>query len=232
MSKLDSKSVSLVSQLRQQLSTGSFTEAESCALMILLREVSSLTNHTSLRWIADSIAHRRRDKSDIFYEVVVAMGVSHETPPTLAKELKRLDVAAREDAEQRIGSGVQSFLRDGASEGPLLPDGTFFSALNAVLKSIDVKPFEDGLRDIMDLFAVSILHGVSFGACKEIARTAVIYSGGHFAAIIGRCGKPSLRLTLIRARDPRANNSTESQIWNSEPMLVTFSNWLVEVSTV
>lgn len=232
MPKPDSKILSLVSQLRQQLSTGSFTEAEFCALMILLREVSSLRNHTSLRWIADSLAHRRRDKSDIFYEVVVAMGVSNEPPATLTKELKRLDDAAREDAEQRIESGLQSFLRDGASQGPLLPDGTFFSAVNAVLRSIDVKPLEDRFRDIMDLFAVSILHGVSFGACKEIARTAVIYSGGHFASLIGRSDRPSPQLTLIRARDPRADKFSESQIWTSKPMQVTFSNWVVEVSTV
>ncbi len=86
-------------------------------------------------------------------------------PDILHNEQENLkhDKRSRLAVEQVVADGRQAWLSTARNAGPLFASGSLFAAMNQTLGAVGFEPVDDSRRDALELIALSVVQGVTFG---------------------------------------------------------------------
>lgn len=229
---LDSKARQMIHGLCEKLHRGDFSEYELSALFLLIRE-HVIRKDAPLRWFADALAHRNRTKSAIYAESLGVRAISVDSPPDiLLNEQRSLnqDKDSRSLVQQIVAGGKEKWLQEAKDSGPLFQSGTLFESVNETLISLACPPIDVSLRDVLELMALSVVQGITFG--ENFSRIYLVRSQRKFTACIGPRDSVSIHLNLMTVADPSPNPSSSLNWWTDDVLVVSLSDGIVITKTL
>lgn len=227
----DKKARQLIAELCVQLRVGCFSENDFCTLFLLLREHEADPDNP-FRWFADAMAHRNRNKSFVYGTALGARAISMGCPPELVlneQDNLKHDKRSRLAVEKVIADGRQAWLSAARNAGPLFPSGSLFAAMNQTLGIVGFGPVDDSRRDAIELMAMSVVQGVTFG--NNFSQIYLVRNERHFIAVIGPLSSVSIHLNLMEVPDPTEAPDQSFRIWFDDVLTVALHNGIVTTTS-